>query len=466
MRTDARQGLIDQDPEFIGFLQSLTDPVTTKLNVDADSTAKKDEKVSITPLVQYLKDKKASKGKDGTGRGSRHNRAESKDKSNDRQTSAKAATPTTPSPDNKRRSKDGKADKIARDAVKILNREASRVAGAKGTTGGSDNVGSPSQAKPATAAPTGPAADRRRERGNAAAAARILQRDLGLASGGGGRRRGGMKGAANETVSARRASSSSSPLKQDAALAGPAINASESSTSLLLPPEVNDVVYPPEDEQFVGVGDLGEKEFEAQGPAAETAARDAAERGKRGATKSGPVPQIILKKPPSGPAGNSSVGQGRASAIESRGASTSTSHQPKAEKPAAAPNQAFLKHANPSQGITEPLIQSALGVHGPISKVEIDTKKGFAYVNFDTRDGLLAAIKASPVKVAQGQVQVLERIEKKGHAFRKDLGGGTQGGRAKAAKGIFKPKGNRGGSGGGRGAGGALAKDSPATTET
>jgi regulator of nonsense transcripts 3 len=460
--------LIDQDPEFIGFLQSLTDPVTTKLSVDADNTVKKEEKVTVTPLVQYLKDKKASKGKDGAGRGSRHGRAESKDKSSDKHTLGKTSNQATAAPD-KRRSKDAKADKVARDAIKVLNREAGRVSGAKGTAAGSEKTVSPIQPKSA-AAPTGPAADKRRERGNAAAAARILQRDLGLAAGGSGRRRGGTKGAANENVSARQASSSSSPLKQNAVLAGPTIKASESSAAPLLPSEVNDVVYPPEDEQFVGVGDLGEKEFEAQGPAAETAARDAAERSKAH-TKAGPVPQMILKKPPSGLAGEPIVVQSRPSATEPREAKTTTAHQPKAEKAVAAPNQAFLKHANPSQGITEPLIQSALEVHGSISKVEIDTKKGFAYVSFDTRDALIAAIKASPVKVAQGQVQVLERVEKKGHAFRKDLGGGTQGGRAKAAKGIFKPKGNRGGGGGGGGRGGGTSggaapsvKGPPATT--
>jgi len=74
--------------------------------------------------------------------------------------------------------------------------------------------------------------------------------------------------------------------------------------------------------------------------------------------------------------------------------------------------QAFLKHANPSQGITEPLIEAALSAFGTIEKVEIDKRKGFAYVDFAEPEGLQKAIAASPVTVAQGAVQVLERKEK------------------------------------------------------
>lgn len=71
--------------------------------------------------------------------------------------------------------------------------------------------------------------------------------------------------------------------------------------------------------------------------------------------------------------------------------------------------QAFLKHANPSQGITEPLLEEAFAGFGAVKKVEIDKKKGFAYVDFAAPQALQDAIKASPIKVAQGQVVVLER---------------------------------------------------------
>jgi len=74
--------------------------------------------------------------------------------------------------------------------------------------------------------------------------------------------------------------------------------------------------------------------------------------------------------------------------------------------------QAFLKHANPSQGITEALIEEALTAFGKIEKVEIDRKKGFAYVDFADNEGLRKAVAASPVKVAEGAVQVLERRDR------------------------------------------------------
>jgi regulator of nonsense transcripts 3 len=80
--------------------------------------------------------------------------------------------------------------------------------------------------------------------------------------------------------------------------------------------------------------------------------------------------------------------------------------------PAPTGKQAFLKHANASQGITEPLIEEALKVFGEIEKVEIDKRKGFAYVDFVDSKGLTNAIAASPITVAQGAVQVLERKEK------------------------------------------------------
>jgi len=48
-------------------------------------------------------------------------------------------------------------------------------------------------------------------------------------------------------------------------------------------------------------------------------------------------------------------------------------------------------------------------VFGSVLFVEIDKRKGFAYVDFASQDSLAKAIAASPVSVAQGAVQVLER---------------------------------------------------------
>jgi regulator of nonsense transcripts 3 len=84
-----------------------------------------------------------------------------------------------------------------------------------------------------------------------------------------------------------------------------------------------------------------------------------------------------------------------------------------------------VKHANHAQGVTEALLKDALAAFGSVTAVEIDRKKGFAYVDFADPGSLAKAMAASPVTVALATVQVLERKEmgKKGGAS----GSGTQG---------------------------------------
>lgn len=50
---------------------------------------------------------------------------------------------------------------------------------------------------------------------------------------------------------------------------------------------------------------------------------------------------------------------------------------------------------------------------GSVTFLEIDKRKGFAYVDFSDAEALLKAINASPISIAQGTVQVLERKDKK-----------------------------------------------------
>lgn len=54
-----------------------------------------------------------------------------------------------------------------------------------------------------------------------------------------------------------------------------------------------------------------------------------------------------------------------------------------------------------------------MGSFGSVTFVEIDKRKGFAYVDFADHEGLVKAITASPISIAQGSVQVLERKETK-----------------------------------------------------
>lgn len=417
--------MIDQDPEFIGFLLSLTDPIATKSGADSEATPKK-EKVTTTPLVQYIKDKKASKGALGPSGRARHARTDStkSDKSGEKPNhkSSGSSGSGRGSPEAKRTKADSKIERAAKDAVKILNREARTSRGEKAAAeAASPKNETPSSPKP----PTGPAAGRRRERGNASAAAMILQRDLGIVPGPGGRR---SRGVGKKVESG---SPSSSPLRQSASLATKEPSA--------------------QSEKSLSAEDKGSSKSSNTDP-------KSLETVLASSTLAGGPPIILKNSPlatPTGPSASKFTRPLKRTQLEAPpGVDKETivnltvNHD---TKPLPAPNQAFLKHANPSQGITELLIQEALEVYGQVNKVEIDKKKGFAYVDFGSRDALLAAIKASPVKVAQGQVQVLERLDKKGHSLRTVPIGGMRGGAGRGGRGGSNA--DRGSRGRGKGSG-------------
>lgn len=414
-RKDARQGTIDQDPEFMDFLQSLTNPPAKAVHTDQENggVGKAKDKVTTTPLIQFLKDKKANKGKEIATplKGAKHSRQDSKDsKSAAAVDSNNAMGNVTASSPKKRSAQAVKVEQAARDAVKLLNKQA---ANAK-----QGNVSpSPSKAVPA---PTNPAvtpnstanavlADKKRERGNASAAAKILQRDLGLGGhvGGRGGRRGLLGNVANR------------PTPGNASPAGKAPGA---------PQTIQPAVSSNDKSTATATGATAPIPDAAQPPARNV--------------------------PPSGPA---------ASRVPSKASASTRSNPsgtgPAVSKPAAPPStatQAFLKHANPSQGITEPLLDEAFAVFGTINKVEIDKKKGFAYVDFTEPESLQKAIKASPIKVAQGQVVVLERKTGPTLQARNVRGGGPMMGNRGGSmpvgnRGTEMPVGNRGGSMRGRG---------------
>lgn len=409
-RKDARQGTIDQDPEFMDFLQSLTNPPAKAVHADQENggVAKAKDKVTTTPLIQFLKDKKANKGKENAAvpKGAKHSRQDSKDgKSAAAADSKNASGNVTASSPKKRSAQAVKVEQAARDAVKVLNKQAANTK--------AGNVSpSPSKVVPA---PTNPAvtpnstanaalADKKRERGNASAAAKILQRDLGLGGpvGGRGGRRGLLGNVANR------------PTPGNASLAA----------------KVPGTLQMPQ-------------------PAASTNGNSTATS--TDATDTSPAPVIEAAKPParnlppSGPAASRTPSKPSASA-RATPSGTGLAFSKTAAPPSTA-TQAFLKHANPSQGITEPLLDEAFAVFGAINKVEIDKKKGFAYVDFAEPESLQKAIKASPITVAQGQVVVLERKTGPTLQARNVRGGGPIMGN----RGGGMPVGNRGGSMRGRG---------------
>lgn len=419
-RGDARQGTIDQDPDFQEFLESLTNPITKTHLVDIDTT-KQEEKVTTTPLIEYLREKKAAKDKPAAKAASKHGRHESKEARLAEKKAAKGAKETPISPEKVRRLT--KADRAAKEAVKVLNREATQKQSVDGN---------------ANAAST-PSAQRRRERPPVSVAAKI-QRDLGLSPATGGRRN--TKPADDTNQSPEASQSKDSP-------ASPAAN--------IIPP-----TGPSTKPSLPNRGPRSARERRSSKPAiVERSNVESSQNG--GSIPTGPTQPTVVKKPPmqqqqqqppKGPAASRQQppqGPKAANPQTASEPSTTTSNAVLSTQSPPAPRQAFLKHANASQGITEPLLHEALSSFGTIEHLEIDKRKGFAYVDFEEPEGLKRAIAASPVKVAQGAVQVLERRDRPSNPSRPPMPPVAPIQHHGPPRGGFRGRGGPRGRGGGRG---------------
>ena len=337
VRHDGRQGTIDQDQEFIDFLQSLTDPITKAGTNGVDSTEGPTEKVTTTPLVQYLKEKKANKAKEAAEKKSKakqENKEAKPGKADAKSTTVvKSSTPAA--------EKDRVA-KATQDAVKAINKSVASMQ-SKSTPAKTDAKPSAKDA-PAPISPP----KRERERGNATAAARMLQRDLGLAP--------------RSPRAARSTPASPATTKADTA------STDESSTTPTEPRTASS--------------------------AASTAptAPPTGPRASRAPTAT-PASTTNTSTTPAAPKPLQSVPSQRPS---------------KLPNPSPNAKSAFLKHANPSQGVTEDLLRTAFSAFGTVTRCEIDKKKGLGYIDFDDNETLRNAMHASPVKVGNGQVVVLE----------------------------------------------------------
>ena len=348
VRHDGRQGTIDQDQEFIDFLQSLTEPVAKTTGNGEDSDLKQG-KVTTTPLVQFIKEKKANKAKEALAAKSAKASAKA---------DAKEAKPEKPAPKVSvikaaSSPEKGKRDKASQEAVKAANKSVAAMTGKAAPAKG------PGQAVPAATKDSSnpqPPVKRERERGNASIAAKILQRDLGL----GPKER-------KPSGATKTAASSAEPAKGNVTPAGranlPGLTAREDATQ----------------------------------PSAHS-------------TQSATEPKITLATPPTGPRSAKPA----ASAPQPPKSTTAPAVRPPKPNPvpSAGAKSAFLKHANPSQGVTEPLLEAAFTAFGTLTRCEIDKKKGFGYVDFADPEGLKKAMQASPIKVGSGQVVVLENKSK------------------------------------------------------
>ncbi|KAH7414174.1 Smg-4/UPF3 family-domain-containing protein [Phaeosphaeria sp. MPI-PUGE-AT-0046c] len=449
-RNDNRQATIDQDQDFKDFLESLTNPITKSAAPDGD--AQKQEKVKTTPLIEALREKKANKEKPNA-KGGRNARGEAKDDAADKKGQGKQAKENASNSADKNR-RISKADKAqaAKEAVKILNKESSSA----------KDVAEKSNAGPAP----------ERKRGNVAGVKSLLQRDLGIAAAP-NRRRGTKREVGSATTDAAAQAKDTTSAAQKPKEAPPAAPSSEKAA------QPSKKERPTRAERRAFKASIADKPND-KSPASDAHPQPSAK------SAAAPAPQILKKPqaahaaaPPKGPAASRAAPTEPAAArnVASPAQKNITPAKPAAvvnPAPRAAPappkpdptsKQAFLKHANPSQGITEPLIEESLKVFGGIVKVEIDKRKGFAYVEFAEPAGLQKAMAASPIKIAQGAVQVLERKDKIARpALNPRFNGPPPPGPPRGGRGGFGPRG-RGGRGGPRGGAHIAASPTVGSTE-
>ena len=349
VRHDGRQGTIDQDPEFIDFLQSLTEAATKSA---AEETAVVKEKPTTTPLVQYIKDKKANKAKEKEAATAKASSKKDKD--------GKEVKEVKEGKD----AKDGKENKTASPLkaeqttiVKKANAsDAEKVRVAKATQQAMDSikksvaeikgqVPTKQEAKAAEKKEVAPAPStpkKERQRGDASAAARIIGRDLGLTPKE-GRTPRSQRVVTTPAPVANATPAASTPASVKPAPVVPAVAATQSPSTPVQPP--------------TGPRSLRNMPQQAQ-------------------PRPSPAPQPPRAKP--------------------------------IPQPSPGAKSAFLKHANPSQGVTEELLRQSFSVYGTLTRCEIDKKKGLGYIDFTDTEALKSAMAASPVKIGSGSVIVLE----------------------------------------------------------
>ncbi|KAK3489680.1 Smg-4/UPF3 family-domain-containing protein [Neurospora crassa] len=484
-RVDNRQGTIDQEPEFMAFLESLANPDAHKTTdtagePNAEETSAKPEKVTTTPLVEYLKEKKAQRAKEAALARSakQHARQESQGGK------TKTATATITLEELKKRAREvkgEKTDKVSekpRDNVKILTRRGASSATAEAAKAANtvasqiqDNTRSSSKADSQTKAaqsssqsatqstPSGDATSElpKSRRAGIAAAARILQRDLGLSPGNAHRkaRQEAAKAEADAKASAAATASANAIAAKETASrekkekeTTPAPASSERSSTPANAADSSAVASPSASARGRESASGRTRGRRGRGGTTEEGSKskgtDAGKETKPAevATPQPPIkPTMILKKrdstqttpsalstpstpvnaqppalsasqKPSSPKQPSTGGRQRGGgrggeAKENVQPGNNTANTPSTPAPTG-PTQAFIKHAHQTQGVTESTLREALQAFGAINSIDL-RKKGLAYVDFADPEALKKAIAASPVTIARASVTILER---------------------------------------------------------
>ncbi|KAI5283064.1 hypothetical protein KEM54_002444 [Ascosphaera aggregata] len=407
-RKDKRQGMIDQDPDFIAFLESLTNPIQ-KTSPGTWTEELKEEIPVVTPLIQYLKEKKAKQSK-AKGSPSRMVRVQAwvpKDSKTDK--SKKVSTRAGKEGDKRDKSTPAStqtSDKAKDKPSKELAKPAKgNRAPAVSESSVSKEKNTKDQKQKEKAPPTAPAADRKKDKGKIIVNPQILRREPSTEQPKETAKppRGPKESRESREPREPREPKQSKEAKgkfdagQDRSKTGKGSNALAATPTV---PSGN-VVLPTEFSSKPSKAPRSRREKLKE------KAKSKVEEGAAAAPPSGPKAITTSEsgapanqQPPTKPAAATTI---KAAAAAKQVQSTSQS------QPAQPATQAFLKHANPSQGVTEENLFSGFSVFGEVLKTEIDKKKGFAYVYFADPEGLRKAIKASPVQIAQSKVVVAER---------------------------------------------------------
>ncbi|KAK3941690.1 putative nonsense-mediated mrna decay protein, partial [Diplogelasinospora grovesii] len=429
-RADTRQGTIDQDPEFMAFLEALANPDAHKEATDAEQAAAEEaakaEKttVTVTPLIEYLREKKAAKAKEAAAAKSakQHSRQDSQGGGGKGKTTTQASTEEPKGRKSKETKSERSSEKPPRESVKILTKKAAADAAAAAETA------KPAASQTNTQATAQDGTMPKSRRAGIAAAARILQRDLGLSPGNAHRK------ARQEAAKAEaEAKAKEAPKESATTTTTPAAPPEPARPST---PNGSSAASSPKTPASASGRSRGRRRGEESG---KTKGGDGKDGGKLTESPSSPAPTktpvVLLKKrdeppqpvatltpstssapaaaappppaaptPPTGPKAAATTKKQPSTAGKNKDKDTSST-------PGVGATRAFIKHANHTQGVTDATLREAMQVYGAVTAVEMDRKKGFAYVDFANPEGLTKAMAASPVTVAQATVQVLERKE-------------------------------------------------------
>lgn len=381
-KKDPKEGTIDEDDEWKKWQFSLTeDPALKKeqeeeIHAEEATTAEPSDKRPVTALVAHILENKANKAKEAANAKSRkHARQESQGKGK--------GSASTEEP--KKKSKD-KADK-PRETVKILKKQAATEAAAEAAKAVAKDIKAGASTSERTAG--------RRQLG----LKDILKRDLGIKDAEPEAKTKRGKAQEKENVSSAAASSSSTkqPSEQAVTPTAPKAQAEKSSRGSRRRGK---------DSKASESKASGSSEASAPAPVKPIAILQKKKEDTAASTppkEAVPTAKSNTATPPTGPKAASAKGS------QNGGSQRKGNSPASAPIPAASATRAFLKHANPSQGVTEALLKQAMEVFGGVGSVEIDRRKGFAYVEFTQHAGLVKAMAASPVTIANANVQVLER---------------------------------------------------------